>query len=803
MTTYHPNTSSLPLLSEETITTAQTSLESLGQASAALSAGKLPSSDQLATIVQKLLKSNILQPGLGSRVAGKIGGGKLSPKGEELVASSRGVLEALTRLGLEKNDDDKIQRFIWAASHADADVDIDVNAATPDIPLPTSEEITEANNAIKQLASLLLTSTNLRDIVSDLVNLGRDLFADAAEQVANASIQTTKASKRAAKKARGSEEERKRSGVEQMKGVSPADVRDAKKSVVRGLEDKRDEAVDKAAGKAKEIKEWAEESLPTDAHDAFIERFKSIINEVQSSPEYQNSLNTLLGLVRKYASAAGDEIKKVAKSVEADGDISTNAAADNALTLLRQIIESFTGPLDSVFSSADKVVTHLKKDERLKKLVNEIDALADRAINDAGYATSSKAQRKIEQLYNEAQEIAKNNAAWKRDADALVDEVNAALDNAANDKALLQLGDAVDRFEFATKQFVKTGFSLVDTSAWSDISQVLVPRLLGALHTIPLPRVEFTSADVDLIIDNVRFTSDSFIPDAMFFKNHNEGSVKKGYAAYASEFTTSTTVSFSGLRLQAKDISYYIKKKTGWIGLEDYGLLDIDIGGSSGDGLDVTITVENAEEEDRETFFKVKKVDVAIDGFNLSIHDSQHYIRNWFARPALRGYIEKQLIQVLEEQTASAFKSADKAAYELSIKSAGAYGAAPDPLAFLRGIFYTSPLSASPLSEVTSTGVTKIGPQGEWILSVGVEEELLPGRRTGLAVKDSSDVVSRKRALESLAEEGRNELEAVRDQVEGVVEEVGEEADRIKFEAQKQRKEEARRNGWRSQAFDL
>lgn len=72
-----------------------------------------------------------------------------------------------------------------------------------------------------------------------------------------------------------------------------------------------------------------------------------------------------------------------------------------------------------------------------------------------------------------------------------------------------------------------------------------------------------------------------------------------------------------------------------------------------------------------------------------------------------------------------------------------------------------------------------------------------------MAVKDSSDVVSRKRALESLAEEGRNELEDVRDQLEGVAEEVGEEADRIKFEAQKQRKEEARRNGWRSQAFDL
>lgn len=102
------NLSSLPLLSGETIESAQVNLHSLAEAAAAFSAGKLPTSDQLAKLVQRLLKSNLLQPQLGSRIAGKVGGGKLSPKGEEVVASARGVLEALVRLGLEKNDDNKV-----------------------------------------------------------------------------------------------------------------------------------------------------------------------------------------------------------------------------------------------------------------------------------------------------------------------------------------------------------------------------------------------------------------------------------------------------------------------------------------------------------------------------------------------------------------------------------------------------------------------------------------------------------------------------------------------------------------------
>lgn len=84
-------------------------LVKLSECLAAAQAGKMPSSDQLANMVQKLLKSNILQPKLGSRIAGKVGGGSLSPKGEELVASARSVLEALVRVGMEKNGDDKVR----------------------------------------------------------------------------------------------------------------------------------------------------------------------------------------------------------------------------------------------------------------------------------------------------------------------------------------------------------------------------------------------------------------------------------------------------------------------------------------------------------------------------------------------------------------------------------------------------------------------------------------------------------------------------------------------------------------------
>jgi hypothetical protein len=140
------------------------------------------------------------------------------------------------------------------------------------------------------------------------------------------------------------------------------------------------------------------------------------------------------------------------------------------------------------------------------------------------------------------------------------------------------------------------------------------------------------------------------MPDASHFTSHLDVSTVKGYAAYATTVSASTTLSVSGLRLQAHDISYYINKKGGWVGLEDSGLLDVIIDGErddADDGLDITIEVENAREEDRESFFVVKKVEVAVEGFRIKIHGSQHPVRNFLARPALRSYLESSFVQVV------------------------------------------------------------------------------------------------------------------------------------------------------------
>jgi len=753
----------------------------------------------------------------------------LSKRGKEVVVDTRKVLEAVNRLILEKNDDDKIQRFIWQASQADIDVDVDVsgNLELPDVPVPSKKEVKEAAGSLHQLFSLLLTSHELRNLIGDGINLFRDVFADAAEGVADVTIKATRASKKAAKKTRPSEKERKEHHIpgEGLYWEDAAmNVQNFRKQVKRDVEDKRDETLRQGVKKARAFKDYLEEELPTDAVDAIKERFKAIINEIQDQPEYSEAINTLSGLARKYFELAKEEIVDAAQAttanVKLDGE--PNQEAENAVGLLRQIVESFTGDIGPALKSASALYKHLENDERFQKIWTEFEELVDRSINDPGYVTSEKASRRFEKMYDEARSIVNENAEWKKDANNAISEAQKLLNRAANDKALIALGDACEKLGESTFDFAETGVNLVGAGGgdlWKDVSQVFLPRLLGALKEVPLPRVEFTSEDLDLIVDNIRFESASFIPDGAHFRSVLDYTTQKGYAAYASEGNVQTTLSFAGLRMAAKNISYYINKKSGWVGLEDSGLLDIYLGSEHPDadnGLDVTLVLENADEDDRESFFKLRKVDVDITGFDIAIRQSAHPIRNWLARGAVRSFMEIKVKEVLEEQIAAGFAELDKTLFKLKYKAAGAAYAAADPLSFIRAMLTPTSLGSSSLiSEVSKTGITKVDAKGQWILAIGVEDELLPGRLTGLG-QQGRDVVGRKRQVESLMEEGQAEVlsalgaedaEDLEDGARQVGDALGDAADEERKKARRAayhaKKEEQRRSGWKSPLFDL
>lgn len=197
----------------------------------ALGAGKYPSQEQLNTFLRLLINSDML------KVDNIAVNGPLSQSGLTVLSDVRRILQALIRLGLEKNSefyvyilslflicnyegDDRVQDLAWQLSlideipitmsaSLDYDVSIDLGAngaylltleAHSSLPrhlateLPNQivseeeikQDIRRGTASIKTLVSLLVTSSAFRLILSDTLVLARDVVADIAFDIAKA-----------------------------------------------------------------------------------------------------------------------------------------------------------------------------------------------------------------------------------------------------------------------------------------------------------------------------------------------------------------------------------------------------------------------------------------------------------------------------------------------------------------------------------------------------------------------------------------------------------------------------------------
>jgi hypothetical protein len=217
--------------------------------------------------------------------------------------------------------------------------------------------------------------------------------------------------------------------------------------------------------------------------DSVQEKWRAIVGEIQSDPNYADAVNTLYGLARKYFEITKDEVVKAAQDSSAklkEVDADPNQEAKNAVSLLRQIIENFTGPLDPALQALDALYNDVKADERVQQVWKEFDVLLDRSINDPGYVSSSRASRQFDAIYNRARAIVESNAefvpflfssspssvinapprSWKRDASAFSNEASKLFNHAANDRALIAVGDAFEDLGDSLALFGKTGYNL-------------------------------------------------------------------------------------------------------------------------------------------------------------------------------------------------------------------------------------------------------------------------------------------------------------------------------------------------------
>ncbi|KAG8760217.1 hypothetical protein FRC14_003648 [Serendipita sp. 396] len=865
----------------------QSQFDKVAEILVALKAGKYPSQEQIDRALRIFLNSDVLKTGNSAL------SGPLSAHGRQLIDDVRHILEALVAFGMEKNGDDKIQGLLWHLSRMEQvpvktkmdilpSLSVELNGGVPELPkdVVSQEEffddMRKAASSIRSFMTLLITSNAFRIIISDILVTARDILADLAIDVAKvaAIIEVRAGQVENAIRPTDTElvdEKHREGGVGAPSFEQLAHASQSAQETAAGVTHSTLEEVE---SRRRNLWQKMREDDPDRVKETVLKRIEEIIAQAQASPKYTAALVTMASLLQKYiqklaltmdtlGNEAISSIPNVDASFGVDPQIEVDPHLSGAFEDMKTIIERLSGHgldllTDRLLTLIRQVGIEEKESDGLLAVIDAAAAWFNRSLLHPDWMQTIQAQEEGSRLYDWATDIFQKKPKLKANARSVLEETYAIYDALASDQttnvvisAIQALGSDLEimgkvGLQLATLESAKR-WEAVKGELWKDAVNWVLPRILRALRTVPLPRIELKSDALDLVIDKVTLASPSFVPDHLRIINHTElelrasDAIEEGFMESSS--STRTRINIDGLRISIEDIAYYLNAKgplcLGWM---DNGLITVDVGEKrvEGEGISILLDLEIPSSEVRQAtdkVFRVLDAKVDVPGLTFSLDQTRHWIFNALVtQPLLGPLVRTGLSMALSSQIKSSLEAFSNTLSSLHQKAKALHSgdASSVTLEDYWGAFTypdsptTSPshetssasLSPSPdvhtqvETEVTTKGVvrrTRVENlegeiQSETVLAIGVGEQILPGLG-GPEIEDPP----------TLAEQGREalgDLEELRQKAKGKAAATIEEADGIRETVKERIALAGKRTGrtkardvkspdWRSPAFDL
>ncbi|CAL1705954.1 unnamed protein product [Somion occarium] len=536
----------------------QSQLNKITEVFGALQAGKYPSQTQLNDALRALLSSELLAHSDRSR---------LSETSKELLLDIRGFIQVLIQIGMEKNDDDKIQDFMYRlkhieseALHADVVVDVSTTTSQPEVEttartLPSEEEAKNDGrillNSLFTLLRLLITASVFRFMLLDILKVVREVLADTAADVGQIAQQVEVAAELAEETIRPDAE-----GCPSLDNVTNEDF---------------ENALEGAGRDARGATATAASQGPEQVKAAAMIRIQKAIAQAHTNSTYRSALRNLHTLFRKYASKVTILLNTAQDAATASksstpptltpiiwsDDPNVAQALSDLDTLLTRFASgrspvALTDALYQVIWDVTNIPTEVAslssgEQDQIRVFLQELGAWLDRALCDSKYVTSTTGKEQLENLYDRARGFVRSKSALDvkivRDIRSLVDETDSFLTALCSDPSTLKLIQSLDRvgtslpgfFASLANTAVSQGLQLASVSRQKavqvrdellrDVLTWFLPRLLAMVKVLPMPRLEYRDQTIDAAIDALLLTSSagtSLLPDHVRVHSYNE-----------------------------------------------------------------------------------------------------------------------------------------------------------------------------------------------------------------------------------------------------------------------------------------
>ncbi|CAE6422327.1 unnamed protein product [Rhizoctonia solani] len=672
----------------------------------------MPTQRQLDSALSALLSSDLLK-------VSNTASGVLSAHGHTLVLDIRNIVQAIARIGLEKNSGDLVQDIIWqyqsmssvpiqvdANWHNQSKLDINVDAAADhldEIPTIDQSELTDDSLAfaasLRTLLSLIFTSSGFRLVISDILITTRQILADTASDVAAVAAYVETRAENIEQVIRPGEEE---GGKE----ITVEDVAKQAEKIDETVREDLKKARTEAELKKHVIEERLSEESPDRVKQTVMERVEAIVQQAQNDPAYRSALRTIVMISEKYAkftAQAAHSVVEAAQSAVEDSTVEPSASVNPVIEsdphlkkLLENIctlVERFAGgySLSPMADSMKQFLHHLSNDETsgVSDLLRDARKWLNKALESPGWLTTRAARKDLDELYDRTKSILDSKPPWRADLQRTSAEASELSDHLKRDAATQQLLGAFDALGAHTRAFGaqsvrSVGWRQIRAELWRDAIGWLLPRVLAILKAVPLPRVELKSDALDAVVDDVTFRAPSFVPDHVRVENWSEVRIRGSDATaednsgrgrdWVVEGDSMIRLHVDGLRITANEIAYFFHLKTALLGYRDNGLLSVDVGHESavGQGMNLDVALETdldpsahaavvpESDDPPPSFFRVKSATVDVPGLDFTLSRTHHWILNALVQPFLGPVVRTGMRMALSQSVVGGLQALDR-----------------------------------------------------------------------------------------------------------------------------------------------
>ncbi|KAI9694319.1 MAG: hypothetical protein M1820_009008 [Bogoriella megaspora] len=588
----------------------------------ALRDGYMPSNEQVIINLRTLLASDILNPSSP----------ELSDSGRLLTKYTKSWLENFIELLLHKNNGDQIQDFIWFLTKSRISVDVN------DIAERASKARSKANTAaayqsINTVGSLLLTNSDFRIFLSDLNVIGREVFKDTAFTLSEVA-----------------EEAGKRlepSATEQSALRRPGDdasVQVSKEDVKQEVAEVSDVVGNGAATVVQQASKSLADKMTGEEKDTLIFRLKQSVMKLRERNDYSDSVSTLSTMIKRYALVYSRALQETVDTAQAD--IHENAETDRALQNFWGFVTSF-GDLDQwneLQRRLNKVLDHRQNDPEFENMMNDIGNSLQQLLTDPSFF--DHVDEKFQELRKKSRDVGRDSTV-RQDVDELLAQVQTTLQSVLNDRDI----NTLLSLSFKAIHILSPQHALANQELINDAINFFIPTLVNSIQYLPIPRLEVSNPDIDLLLENLiiqpgrTINQTSFLPFRFRAETNSNLELRKARLRTVSSVSTFLTLKFDGLSVRADELGFWFRAHKGLFRLRDAGIASFALDER---GIDIHLDIEIGREK-MEKILTLRAVRVKVHKLNYQVRKSRFSWLSWLVKPVLRPIVKR----VMEKQIAN------------------------------------------------------------------------------------------------------------------------------------------------------